>query len=240
MKRYPRNRACRPSRETMPQMRGGWFMGGPQCGGWCARRRDWRGLARGGEARRWRRWNFCKDFLIGGLQFGDLAHHLVLTGGKLLDACPYVGKLPLDGLSHRDDTRFYLLYLVQIGRRRSGRFRSALDCLRRGQLNSGACGTSRGRHPAEPLDPARDHLLGLRRPAKFRGSCRDYLLCCLAVRLPSQDRCNTNANGDQITGEPSRASPFHLAFYCCETIINCLSLRGLLVEVMIDRQKQVI
>jgi hypothetical protein len=32
-----------------------------------------------------------------------------LTGGKLLDACPYVGKLPLDGLSHRDDISLYLL-----------------------------------------------------------------------------------------------------------------------------------
>lgn len=80
---------------------------------------------------RGRHWNLRKDFLIGGLQFGDLAHHLVLTGGELLDAFSHVGKLPLDGLSHRGDTRFYLLYLRQIGRRRSGRFRSALDCLRR-------------------------------------------------------------------------------------------------------------
>ena len=38
--------------------------------------------------------------------------------------------------------------------------------------------------PAELLHPARDHLLGFGRPAKFGGPCRDYLLCCLAV-LPS-------------------------------------------------------
>jgi len=36
-----------------------------------------------------------------------------------------------------------------------------------------------------------------------------------AVRLPSQGGCNTDTNRDQIAGETSsRASPFHLIFYC--------------------------
>ena len=42
------------------------------------------------------------------------------------------------------------------------------------------------------LDPACDHLLGLRRPAKFWGACRNHLLGCIAVRLPSQGGCNTD------------------------------------------------
>ena len=50
-----------------------------------------------------------KDLLIRGLQFGDLAHHLVLTGCELLDGFSHAGKLPLDGLSHRGDLRLYLL-----------------------------------------------------------------------------------------------------------------------------------
>jgi hypothetical protein len=55
-------------------------------------------------------------------------------------------------------------------------------------------GTGRWLRPAELLDPARDHLLGLRGPAKFRGPRPDHLLGCLAVRLPSQGGGNTNTN----------------------------------------------
>jgi hypothetical protein len=31
---------------------------------------------------------------------------------------------------------------------------------------------------------------------------------CLAVRLPSQEGCNTNTHGEQVAGKASRASPF--------------------------------
>jgi hypothetical protein len=64
-------------------------------------------------ARRWgpwgRRWNFCKDRLVGGLYFGDLAHYLVLTGGELLDGYSHFTNLSLDNLLQRGDTHIYLL-----------------------------------------------------------------------------------------------------------------------------------
>jgi hypothetical protein len=44
-------------------------------------------------------WDFLKDLLVSGLQLRDLARHLFLTGGELLDGFPHVGKRPLDGLS---------------------------------------------------------------------------------------------------------------------------------------------
>jgi hypothetical protein len=89
---------------------------------WCPRPRYRRGLARRDGALHGRRWDLLKDFRVGGLQLGYLAHHLVLTGGELLDGFSNVGKLPLDGLSQRGDIRRYLLSLLQIGSRRSGRF----------------------------------------------------------------------------------------------------------------------
>src|SRR6516165_3188493 len=52
--------------------------------------------------------------------------------------------------------------------------------------------TSRWFGPANPLNRSRDHLLGLWRPPKFRGPRGDYLLCGLAIRLPSQGSGNTN------------------------------------------------
>jgi hypothetical protein len=112
---------------------------------WCPRRRPRyrRGLAHGGGgALRGRRWDFLKDFLVSGLQLGDLAHHLFLTGGELLDGFSHVGKMALDGLSHRGNIRLYLLYMPQVGRRSGGR---------RGQLNSSACGTRRRRRPSEVI-----------------------------------------------------------------------------------------
>jgi hypothetical protein len=42
----------------------------------------WGGLAHGCGPRG-RQWNFRKDILVGGLQFGDLTRYLVLTGGEL-------------------------------------------------------------------------------------------------------------------------------------------------------------
>ena len=84
---------------------------------WCPRGRlpGRRRFTRGGGALRGRRWNLLKNFLIGGLEFGDLAHHFILTGGQLFDAFSHVGKVPLDGLSHRGNIRLYLLYLLRVG-----------------------------------------------------------------------------------------------------------------------------
>src|SRR5262249_1248385 len=79
-------------------------------------------------------------------------------------------------------------------------------------FRSGGFGTGRWLRPAKLLDRTRDHLLSLRRPAKFWGPCHDYLLSCLAVRLPSQDARNTNTNRDQKADKPPRASLFHVAF----------------------------
>src|SRR6516162_9281373 len=109
--------------------------------------------------------------------------------------------------------------------------------LRQGWPNSSAFGTRRWLR----LNPTRDHLLGLRRPAKFRSLCGDYLLGYFAVRLPSQGGCNTDTNRDEIAGEASsRASLFHLVFDCQETIISCLSFRSPVVEAMKDPQKNFI
>ena len=52
--------------------------------------------------------------------------------------------------------------------------------LQHGRPNPDAFGTSRLLRPADLLHPTGDRLLGLRRPAKFRSFCRDYLLGCLA------------------------------------------------------------
>jgi hypothetical protein len=65
---------------------------------------------------RGRRWDFPKNFLVSGLQFVDLAHYLVLTSGEPLHGFSHVGKMPLDGLSHRGDIRLYLLHLLRVGR----------------------------------------------------------------------------------------------------------------------------
>jgi hypothetical protein len=92
--------------------------------------------------------------------------------------------------------------------------KTLLDCLRPNlrkgcrlrqhwQLSSSVFGTGRRLGPAKLLNPARDHLLGLRRPAKFRGTCSYYPLGCLAVRLPSQGASDTNTNRNQEAGKPS-------------------------------------
>jgi hypothetical protein len=83
---------------------------------WCprGRLRGRRRFTRGGGALRGRCWNLLKNFLVGGLEFGDLAHHLILTGGQLIDTFSHVGKVPLDGLSHRGNIRLYLLYLLRV------------------------------------------------------------------------------------------------------------------------------
>jgi hypothetical protein len=43
------------------------------------------------------------------LQLSDLARHVILTGGELLDGYPHVAKLPLDSLLQRGDMLLYLL-----------------------------------------------------------------------------------------------------------------------------------
>jgi hypothetical protein len=68
----------------------------------------WGGLARGCGPRG-RHWNFRKDILVGGLQFGDLTRYLVLTGGEPLNGYSHVAKLSLDSLLYRGDMRLYLL-----------------------------------------------------------------------------------------------------------------------------------
>src|SRR6516165_6772545 len=138
--------------------------------------------------------------------------------------------MPLDGLSHHGDIRLYLLHLLRIEGR--GRWLRC-DLLWRGLGNG-----YRFAFDGQRFNPTRDHLFGLRRPAKFRGLCRDYLPCCLAVR-PSQDGCNTNTNRDNVA-KPSRGQPFRCVVYRWQTITNYLSLRSLVVEVMTDRQKKLI
>src|SRR6516162_5022937 len=71
--------------------------------------------------------------------------------------------------------------------------------LRQEWPNSGAFGTPRWLR----LNPTRDHLLGLRRPAKFRSLCGDDLLGYFAVSLPSQGGCKTDTNRAEIAGEAS-------------------------------------
>jgi hypothetical protein len=73
------------------------------------------------QALRRRRWDFLKNFHLGGLWL-NLARHLVLTGGKLLDGCSHVGKMPLDGLSHRGNIRLYLLYCRELREGAAGAF----------------------------------------------------------------------------------------------------------------------
>jgi hypothetical protein len=92
---------------------------------WCprGRLRGRRRFTRGGGALRGRCWNLLKNFLVGGLEFGDLAHHLILTGGQLIDTFSHVGKVPLDGLSHRGNIRLYLLYLLRVEGGSGGRYR---------------------------------------------------------------------------------------------------------------------
>ena len=58
--------------------------------------------------------------------------------------------------------------------------------------------------------------------------------------MPSQGSCNTNYDSDKVAAEPSRASLFHRVFYCNETIINCLALRSLVVEVRSDSRTKFI
>jgi hypothetical protein len=58
-----------------------------------AYRRLRRGLARRGTGwPRWRRRDLVKDALCGRLQRGDVARHLLLAGGELVDALPHRGE----------------------------------------------------------------------------------------------------------------------------------------------------
>jgi hypothetical protein len=57
-------------------------------------------------------------------------------------------------------------------------------------------GAGRLLRPANLLRPIGDHLLTLGRPFKFRSLCRDYLLGCLTVRLPTQRGSNPNSHRD--------------------------------------------
>ena len=51
----------------------------------------------GGRGRGRRRWDFLKDFLVGGLQNIDLVHHLVLTGSDLIHGLRQRGETLLTG-----------------------------------------------------------------------------------------------------------------------------------------------
>jgi hypothetical protein len=137
----------------------------------------------------------------------------------------------LDGLTLCDYIRRYLMHLLRVDGGGDGFRRYVLWC----SLHS-ACQLLRTRHkrlssvfgnggclgPSKLLDPASDHLPGSRRPAKFWGICCDYLLGCLAVRLPSQEGSDTNKHGEQVAGKASRASPSRLLFYCEELTMNRL------------------
>ena len=164
----------------------------------CARERDAQG----------ERWDLLKDFLVGGLQHIDLVHYLVLTGGELIHGSRQRGETLLtcgellDAFPQRCETLDHSLHLFWVERGGGGRFRG--DRLWR----------SLGDGYRLAFDDRRFHLLGLRRPAEFWDSCRDYPLRCLAVGLPSQDGGNNKTSRDQVTGESSRGQPFYLVFYC--------------------------
>ena len=203
--------------------------------------------------RRGRRWDFLKDFLVRGQNPCDLACHLVFPAGELLDGLSYSGELLLHRLSYRGNVRLHLLHLLQVDRGGSGLFwcerlwrdlrnLRRLRRLRHRRTNSVFL-TSLRLRPAKLLDPARDHLLGLWRPAEVRRPRRDYPPICRAVRLPSQGGGNTNTKCNQVGDESlSRSSPLHLAFhrffrqerYFLEAVIDCLSFRSLVAE----RQRQ--
>src|SRR4029077_8743952 len=186
------------------------------------------------------RWDLRKNFQVGGLQPSHLALHLVLSGSE-----------PLNGLPQRVESLRHLLRPLRVeggdgwhARRdrlwRSVRNGRRLPGLRRGRSSSGVFGTG------QRLRPARDLLPDPRRPAEFWCPCRDCLLGLLAVGLPSQGASNTNTNRDQVTNNRSRSSTirpascsFQQAFYCSETMINHVSLRMLVVEVMSDPQKKI-
>jgi hypothetical protein len=95
-----------------------------------------------------------------------------------------IGGELLDGLPQRGDILRYLLHLRRVEEGGGGRF--GLDVLwrslrngwrlpriRHGRPNSSVFGTCQRLRPAKLLHPARDHLLGFGRPAKFWGACRD-------------------------------------------------------------------
>src|SRR5262249_55058033 len=67
---------------------------------------------------------------------------------------------------------------------------------------AGFSGPAGGVLPPSLWAPPASSFLGSRRPAKCGGPCRDYLLGCLAVGLPSQGACNTDTNSEQEAGEP--------------------------------------
>ena len=122
----------------------------------------------------------------------NFARNLVLTCGELFD-----------GLPQRCEILNHLLHLRRVEGGSGGRFGRdrCRRSLRHGFHLREGC---RRLRPTELLNPVRDHLLGLRRPAKFRGRCRDYLFGCLTVGLPSQGASDTNADRDQVTNERPR------------------------------------
>jgi PAS domain-containing protein len=78
-----------------------------------------------------------------GLHLDDLTFHLVLTGGDLLD-----------GLPQCCETLRHLLHLRRV--------EGGGGCFLRDGFRSSVFGTGQWLRPAKLLDPARDHLLGLR------------------------------------------------------------------------------
>jgi hypothetical protein len=136
--------------------------------------------APGQRGPRRRLWHLRDWFRDGGLQPADHTRHLVLTRGELLNGFP-----------QRAQALRYLLQLLWVEGSGSRRFRrDVLWCSLRNGYRL-LFGTGRWLRPAD-RDPTRNDLPGPRRPTKFRSLCRNYLLACIAVRLPSQSGCNTN------------------------------------------------
>ncbi len=156
----------------------------------------YRGCSSNGWRRR--RWELQKDFHLGSLEPGYLVRHLVLSAGKLLRA-----------LLKRSQTARHLLHLLGVNGGGGGRRDGFWRCL----CNGCRCVFDDWwLRPAMLFKPTRDHLLGPRRPAKFWGPRRNYLLRCLSVGLPSQGDSDTKTDRDQVTTKCSRSPPFGLAF----------------------------
>jgi hypothetical protein len=146
--------------------------------------------------------------LIGGLQHIDLMHHSVLTGGELIDGLRQRGDTLLAGGELPDavpqccETWTICCTCTGSRVRAVGAFGATVSgavCV----TGSALLSTTGFHQPICCIQPAIT-LLDLQRPAKLRDPCRDYLLCCMAVRLPSQDGGNNNASRDQITDSSPR------------------------------------
>jgi hypothetical protein len=162
----------------------------------CGRRRRWRRLAR----RRDRRPCCCRrnplpDLLLPGLQLGDVACHLLLPSGYLVDL-----------FAHHGEAGGYRLKLRWIKRRRwhdrlgSGNLCCLLRCRNLNYRLAWWISSHRGSSDAARLS-SRPIQQPSQRPSMLRGPIGGHVLGDLTVRLPGQRTTNANANGDQVTEE---------------------------------------